>query len=274
MYKTHKYSAIAELVSEPTAAIYQTLWIRIKQRVRFSLVTTPTRAAVVRLLANHIIKQFFNYLSPMYVPKTFEAPSIEHVRSFVEDNGFATLVSAASGDIMATHTPLMIETIHDEEFLTGHIARGNQQHHAFGNDRPLLAIFIEHHSYISSSWYDHINVPTWNYIAVHIKGTTTIMDGEELKQSLKNLVSKYEPKDGSGFSVDDMPKEMLSREMKGIVGFRMRIDSIEASYKLSQNRHDADYQNIISKLRARGDDFSLKIASDMAELRQHDSSEL
>ena len=209
----------------------------------------------------------------MYVPKTFEAPSIEHVRTFVEDNGFATLVSATSGDIMATHTPLMIETTGDEEFLIGHIARGNQQHHAFGNDLPLLAIFMEQHSYISSSWYDHINVPTWNYIAVHIKGTTTIVEGDQLKQSLANLVSKYEAKDSSGFSIDQMPDEMLKREMNGIVGFRMRIDTIEASYKLSQNRHDKDYQHIISKLRERGDEFSIKIADDMAILRQNSKSD-
>lgn len=210
----------------------------------------------------------------MYVPKTFQAPSTNHVRSFVEQNGFATLVSTHSGQILATHTPLMIETIGDEEFLIGHIAKANQQHLAFGHDTPLLAIFIEQHSYISSSWYDHINVPTWNYIAVHIQGSTTIVEGEELKLSLANLVTKYEPKDGSGFSIDDMPHKMLEREMKGIVGFRMRIDSITASYKLSQNRHDKDYENIIIKLKERGDDFSLQIAADMAELRKKSEHEV
>lgn len=205
----------------------------------------------------------------MYVPKTFQAPSISHVRAFVEKNGFATLVSAHSSQLLATHTPLMIETKGDEEYLIGHIARANQQHQAFGLDSPLLAIFMEQHSYISSSWYDHINVPTWNYIAVHIEGTTTIIEGDELQESLSNLVSKYEAKDGSGFHINDMPPKMLEREMKGIVGFRMRIDKITASYKLSQNRHDKDYENIIVKLKEQGDNFALQIAADMAELRKN-----
>lgn len=203
----------------------------------------------------------------MYVPKIFEADSIEDVRTFVEKHGFASLFSAKSGQAMATHTPLMIEAREDEEFLIGHIARGNIQHHAFDGSTPLLAIFMNQHAYISSSWYDHINVPTWNYIAVHIEGTADVIEGEELKSSLHNLVTKYESSDGTGFSIDQMPTEMLAREMKGIVGFRMRIDKIEASYKLSQNRNEGDYKNIIAKLKQSGDSLSVQIAEDMEKLK-------
>lgn len=199
----------------------------------------------------------------MYVPKIFEAKSIEDVRTFVEKNGFATLISAKSGQVMATHTPLMIEVLGDEEFLIGHIARGNIQHNAFDGSTPLLVVFMNQHAYISSSWYDHINVPTWNYIAVHIEGAADVIAGEELKSSLHQLVTKYESSDGTGFSIDQMPAEMLTREMKGIVGFRMRIDKIEASYKLSQNRNEGDFKNIITKLKETGDSLSIQIAEDM-----------
>jgi len=203
----------------------------------------------------------------MYVPKIFEANSIEDVRAFVETNGFSSLFSAKSGQVMATHTPLMIEVRDDEEFLIGHIARGNIQHHAFDGSTPMLAVFMNQHAYISSSWYDHINVPTWNYIAVHIQGTADVIEGEELKSSLHNLVTKYESKNGTGFNIDQMPAEMLNREMKGIVGFRMRIDTIEASYKLSQNRNESDYKNIISKLKESGDSLSMQIAEDMERIK-------
>lgn len=202
----------------------------------------------------------------MYVPKIFKATSIEDVRVFVENHGFATLFSAKSKQVMATHAPLMIETIKDEEFLVGHIARANIQHDAFDGKTNMLAVFMDQHAYISSSWYGHINVPTWNYIAVHIEGTADVIEGEELKTSLHKLVTKYETPDSKGFSLDQMPAEMLSREMNGIVGFRMRIDKIEASYKLSQNRNTEDFQNIIKELKLTGDPFSLQIAYDMESL--------
>jgi len=205
----------------------------------------------------------------MYVPKIFESDSIEDVRNFVEKNGFASLVSATSGTMMATHTPLMIDTKGDQEFLIGHIARANSQHASFDETTPLLAIFINQHAYISSSWYDHINVPTWNYIAVHITGTASIIDGEELKSSLHHLVTKYESSDDTGFSLDKMPAEMLNREMRGIVGFRMRIDKIVASYKLSQNRNESDYKNIIKELKQSGDSLSIQIAEDMEKKNQN-----
>lgn len=203
----------------------------------------------------------------MYVPKTFKHNSIEEVRSYVERHSFASLVSAKDGQLLATHTPLMIESKGDEEFLVGHIAKANIQHHVFDGHTRLLAMFMETHSYISSSWYDHINVPTWNYIAVHIYGTAEVMDKHQLKQALHQLVTKYEAPDGSGFSIDQMPTEMLEREMKGIVGFRMRIDQIDASFKLSQNRNERDFQMIIQKLNDRGDSLSMQIAEEMVKVR-------
>lgn len=203
----------------------------------------------------------------MYVPKIFQSKSIEDVRSYVDAHSFATLISAKTGHLVATHTPMIIEQSGSEEFLVGHIAVANTQHEEFDGVNPLLAIFMEKHSYISSSWYDHVNVPTWNYIAVHVHGTATVMDEKELIQSLHQLVDKYEPSDGTGFSIDQMPEDMLRREVNGIVGFRMRIEKIQASYKLSQNRHDTDYENIMKKLKERGDSLSIQIAEEMAKLR-------
>jgi transcriptional regulator len=43
----------------------------------------------------------------------------------------------------------------------------------YGNDEVLA--FSGPHSYISSSWYDHENVPTWNYIAVHVYGKIKLL---------------------------------------------------------------------------------------------------
>ncbi|HEF1856444.1 TPA: FMN-binding negative transcriptional regulator, partial [Bacillus cereus] len=37
-------------------------------------------------------------------------------------------------------------------------------------------------------------------------------------------------------------------ELKGIVGFKVKVGDIQAAYKLSQNRNETDYINIIEKL--------------------------
>lgn len=39
-------------------------------------------------------------------------------------------------------------------------------------------------------------------------------------------------------------------QIKGIVRFKIKIQEEQATYKLSQNRNEADYHNIIEKLSA------------------------
>ena len=204
----------------------------------------------------------------MYVPKKFEAPSLEVVEQFIKENGFATLIGYDSGTPVATHTPLMIREYDDgDKKLMGHISAANPQSICFDGTQEMMAVFMEHHTYISSSWYDHINVPTWNYIAVHVYGKVSKIEDDDLHKFLEELTNKYEGDSPSAFKVEDMPKEMLHREMKGIIGFEMEVTDVQASYKLSQNRDDKNYFEIIRKLNERGDEFSVQIAAEMSKLR-------
>lgn len=52
---------------------------------------------------------------------------------------------------------------------------------------------------------------------------------------------------------DTLSDELLEKQMKGIVGFKIIIDEVQAAFKLSQNRHERDYAHIIEKLEAEGD---------------------
>ena len=203
----------------------------------------------------------------MYVPKIFEAPSIEVVRSFIEKYSFCTLVGQHNEQPIASHIPLKLHVADDSEYLEGHIARGNIQQELFDSKQPLMAIFRDPHTYVSSSWYNHVNVPTWNYIAVHITGNASRIEGDEMLASIERLVKTYETDGYKGFQIEQMPPEMLQRELKGIVGFRLSIDKIEAAFKLSQNRDDEDYSNIITKLQDSEDPLSRLIAEEMKKLR-------
>ena len=60
-----------------------------------------------------------------------------------------------------------------------------------------------------------------------------------------------------------MSPKFLNKELRGIVGFEIEIDSIEAAYKLSQNRDELNHAHIIAQLQQKGDIQSLNIAHEM-----------
>lgn len=187
----------------------------------------------------------------MYTPPHFQAQSQEEVEAFVKANSFAILVSQQSGKPLATHLPLLWVEKEDKTVLWGHWSRANPQWQDIAG-QSVLAIFHGPHAYVSSSWYNHVNVPTWNYIAVHIYGTIRIIEGEELERSLHLLVGKYEADSEHPFQIEQLGSQKFNREMRGIVGLELEVEEIQAAFKLSQNRNAEDYQNIISKLDDKG----------------------
>lgn len=205
----------------------------------------------------------------MYVPSMFTAKSLKDVETYIKKNSFATLISqGAGGRPIGTHIPLQYVEKGGEEFLYGHIAKANQQKLSFDKEQDLLAIFMETHAYISSSWYDHVNVPTWNYIAVHVYGKARVITGKELYRSIDSLVNEFESKRPNRFHLSDFGEEELSAHLNGLIGFEMTVDQVEASYKLSQNRKDEDYFEIIKQLEATGDSLSMHIADEMKKNRE------
>jgi transcriptional regulator len=201
----------------------------------------------------------------MYVAKSNRNENIEELHEFIRQNGFCILFSTVEGKPWATHVPLILSP--DGKKLSGHLAKGNKQWKDWNDETEVLAVFSGSHTYISSSWYDHENVPTWNYIAVHASGTLRILSQEELIDSLKSLTNKYEKASKHPVTVEGMSKDYLSKELLGIVGFEITITKLEAAYKLSQNRDDKNYKEIIHQLNDRLDTDSHKIAEEMAKLR-------
>ena len=202
----------------------------------------------------------------MYVPKIYKPKDPEVVYSYIQKNSFATLVTQGEG-LLASHIPLLLEESEQSNYLTGHVSKANEIIDQLKDGQQVLAMFMEHHAYVSSSWYDHVNVPTWNYIAVHIYGTATLLSGDDLYHSIENMVNKYESGRKDRFHLKDFGQEELNAHLNGLVGFRISIDRVEAAYKLSQNRKDHNYKEIISQLRLGGTDLELAIAQEMEELR-------
>ncbi|MCL6424958.1 FMN-binding negative transcriptional regulator [Bacillus subtilis] len=184
----------------------------------------------------------------MYIPKYYKVTNINEIWDFVKENSFGTIVTTRKGKPIATHLPLQLVQEGDTYFITGHIAYGNPQWRTFETSEDVLVMFQGPHAYISSSWYKQENAPTWNYQAVHVYGTASILNEEELKQDLTSLLQKYEKHRENPVLWDRLSPQLLEQELKGIVGFKIRVQEIQAANKLSQNRNEEDYQNIVNKL--------------------------
>ena len=184
----------------------------------------------------------------MYIPKYYKITDLEEITQFIRENSFATLVSIKKGKPIAVHIPVLLNKIEDDYYLTGHLAYGNPIWKTFEEVNDILVIFNGPHAYISSSWYEQENVPTWNYQAVHIYGKASLIDGKELEQDLTNLLEKYESFRENPVLWNKLSPELLQQEIKGIKGFKIKVEEVQAAYKLSQNRNATDYANIISEL--------------------------
>ena len=129
----------------------------------------------------------------MYTPAIYQLENPDTIRAFLKENAFGILINQTNGKLWATHIPMELDyNSEGKEILHGHLSKENPQGIAFENNTEVLAVFTGPHAYISSSWYDHENVPTWNYTAVHVYGKVKIIHGEAVIDSLTKLVDKYE----------------------------------------------------------------------------------
>lgn len=206
----------------------------------------------------------------MYIPKYYKVTNVDDIWDFVQNNSFGTIVTTAQGKPIATHLPLQLMKEGDTYYITGHIAYGNPQWRTFEACEDVLVMIQGPHAYISSSWYEKENVPTWNYQAVHVYGTAIILNEEELKHDLTMLLQKYEKHRKNPVLWDKLSPQLLESQLKGIVGFKMKVGEIQASYKLSQNRNEKDYLNIIDQLRNEGDSNSKQMAELMEKRLKDD----
>lgn len=199
----------------------------------------------------------------MYVPHRYEEKDKDKLRAFIRENSFAILVSIQDGRPLATHIPLLLEKdAEDRDILMGHISRGNDQKHTLTDGAKVLAIFPGPHAYISPRWYTQMNVPTWNYISVHLYGTVSIIEGDALRQALVRMMDRYEHPMPKPIRMEEIPEKMFEDNFRGIVGFSILIEEWQAAYKLSQNRDPVSYHQVIGQLE-QGDDTARAVAAEM-----------
>jgi transcriptional regulator len=201
----------------------------------------------------------------MYHITYFKEKDKQTILDFIEDHPFAFMTgSFASGAQVATQIPMLLEERQGELYLQGHIMRNTDHHKAFVENPNALLVFTGPSCYVSASWYSNPQMgSTWNYMSVHIAGKVNFMSDDELVTLMRKLTLKFEKGNTQSLTIfDNLPQNYINKMMPAIVGFEVKVDKIENVFKLSQNRDEQSYLNIISKLEAQGGDNAL-IANEM-----------
>ncbi len=158
--------------------------------------------------------------------------------SFAADRGFGVLSVNGPEGPLAAHIPFVVK---DAQTVELHLVRSNPIARTLGSPQPALLAVTGADSYISPDWYGlDDQVPTWNYIAVHLRGMLELLPQDALRPMLDDLSDAFEqrllPK--PIWKTDKVSAETMDRFMRMIVPLRLTITSVDGTWKLGQNKPD------------------------------------
>jgi len=201
----------------------------------------------------------------VYTPASFRLDDAARVDEIIERFPFATVIAHGPDGFEASPLPLLLDRERRE--LVGHLARANPLARRLERGADVLCIFQGPHAYVSPRWYvDPSNVPTWNYVHVHVTGPAkTFDDHGDLVRVLETLVARFEQGALAPWHLA-LPEEFLRGLTRAIVGFRVPMQKVEGKLKLSQNRSAEDAAGARRGLAASADAASREVAAWMRTL--------
>lgn len=188
----------------------------------------------------------------MYYLKEYKCEDQSVILDFIVKNPLGLVCgSFVTGKPVASHLPLMAETNSKGEiiYLIGHLMRGTDHFNAFTENRKVLVVFTGVNHYISASNYEVPNrASTWNYETVHVSGEMAFVDIGALLNILEKTQDYFENNDVSPAGFKNLPSGYIYKHARAIVGFRIKVADIKATFKLSQDKSDEDIKGITDAL--------------------------
>lgn len=179
-----------------------------------------------------------------YPPKHHQDTNINHMIEVIKNYPLATIISTKNNTPYITHLPLIYN---ENGKLIGHIDKFNPQAELLKDKNPITIIFSGPQCYISPTIYSTTQLPTWNYIKVHLKGTVKAI---ESKEALKKSIIKM-----TEFLEKPTQKYILEPDNQRMIGaldyinmFEISIDTWEGKFKLSQDKKPQDIANAKAEL--------------------------
>ena len=183
----------------------------------------------------------------MYIPEFNRVEDRGKTIAFMRANPFAILVSVNENAPFATHLPVVVSEVDGQLILRAHVAKTNPHWQLIDKQESLL-IFHGPHAYISPSLYEiRESVPTWNYAAVHVYGKGRVVSDEAgATRILEDLIAQFDESYREQWN--SLSADYRTRMLRHIVAFEIPVTRIEAKFKLSQNRTNAEQENVIRAL--------------------------
>ncbi len=172
---------------------------------------------------------------------------------FARERGFGILSINGDAAPLIAHIPFALSD--DGKTADLHLVHSNPIAHACTGTMNAVIAVSGPDSYISPDWYGvEDQVPTWNYTAIHLRGTLTRLPPEDLRASLDTLAARFEnrllPK--PPWSNAKMPPEALAKMMRMITPFRFDIETVDGTWKLGQNKPESARLSAAQNVQAYG----------------------
>ncbi|MEN8886266.1 MAG: FMN-binding negative transcriptional regulator [Winogradskyella sp.] len=170
-----------------------------------------------------------------YPPQKHQDNDINHMIDVIKTYPLATVISVKGKQPLITHLPL----VYENGKLIGHIDIYNPQAQLLKDNNEVTLIFAGPECYISPSIFTTTQLPTWNYIKVHLTGNVkTIESKASLKQSLITMTELLEAPDHKYVLEPNNPR--LDKNLDYIKMFEIEITNWEGKFKLSQDKKAKD----------------------------------
>ena len=189
----------------------------------------------------------------LFAPEAYRAAD---PAAIVRGYPFGLLTTGTPEGIHATSAPIVFEHPERTDLLVGHMARRNPHAQELAAGQQALVVFNGPNAYVSPRWYvDKPQVPTWDYVTAHVRGTLEPIDGEDAQIAvLRRTTEVLEP---DGWRLEDAPAGRVGQFLPMIRSFRIRVSSIEGVTKLSQTHPAPDRQRVVAALRLGEDNAAL-----------------
>lgn len=202
----------------------------------------------------------------MHPNPVFRARSVSANLDFARARGFGMLMVNGSFGPFAAHLPFHIDAAGGEVLM--HLTRSNAITRLLDQPLPALLAVSGPDAYVSPDWYGMPDqAPTWNYVAVHLRGAVELLPQDRLMDVLDQLSAEFEtrlaPK--APWLAEKMNPDLRERLMRSIVPVRMVIDEIDGTWKLAQNKEDAARMAVADAMQS---DLGHEVAALAALMRQ------
>jgi len=180
----------------------------------------------------------------MYVDPDYAEPDLDEVTRLIEAQPFATLVTDQP-ELRIAHVPVQVRR-DDGLQLVAHVAGLDPFAESIRQRARILISVLGPSVYVSPAWYASRGLPTYNFVAIELRGQAEPLDDPEaVRAHLMRLVQDHEQALNPGdqkarWRVDEWARDRTTELLPELQAFTLRVDQLTAKVKMGQNRIEGD----------------------------------